>query len=126
MIKLVYALHRRPGVDRAAFQHYWLTIHGPLVAEAAEALGVVRYVQSHMIETPVDRAIAEARGCGVAAFDGVAELWWEGEASLLAGMSSAQGQAAAATLLADEREFIDFQGSAIFFTREEEVVARAV
>lgn len=122
MIKLVYALRRHQGVDRAAFQHYWLTTHAPLVAAAAEALGVVRYVQSHTIETPIDTALAEARGCAVPAYDGVAELWWSDEASLLAKMNSPAGQAAGATLLADETEFIDFRGSAIFFTREEAVI----
>ena len=122
MMKLVYALRRRSEIDRAAFQHYWLETHGPLVRDAAKALGVVRYVQSHTITTPIDAALAAARGCDIAAYDGVAELWWDSEATLLAEMASEAGLAAGAMLLADEAKFIDFARSAIFFTREEVVV----
>ncbi len=122
MIKLVYCLRRRADIDRAAFQHYWLTTHAPLVESAAKALGVVRYVQCHTIGTPVDAVLAESRGCAVAAFDGVAELWWDSEAALTAAMAAPEGQRAGALLLTDEAHFIDFAASAIFFTREEVIV----
>lgn len=122
MIKLVYCLRRRPDIDRAAFQHYWLTTHAPLVEAAAEALGVVRYVQSHTIDTGLAAAVANSRGCTVDAYDGVAELWWEDEAALTEAMGSPDGQQAGATLLEDEGRFIDFAGSAIFFTREDVIV----
>jgi uncharacterized protein (TIGR02118 family) len=122
VIKLSYCLRRRPIVARVDFQHYWRITHAPLVADAVAALGVRRYIQSHTIETPIDAAIAAARGCGVEAYDGVAELWWDDEASLMAGMASQAGQAAAAILLADEAKFIDFPRSAIFFGREHLVI----
>ncbi len=125
MIKLVYCLRRRAEIDRAAFQHYWLTTHAPLVEAAAEALGVVRYVQSHTIESALGPALAESRGCTDPVYDGVAELWWEGEAQLTAAMSTPGGQRAGATLLADERNFIDFAASTIFLTREEVIVTCA-
>lgn len=122
MIKLVYALRRRAEIDRAAFQAYWLDTHAPLVADAAAALGVRRYVQSHTIPTGLDTAIAAARGCAVPAYDGIAELWWDDEAGLDAGFATDAGQAAGALLLSDEAHFIDFAGSAIFFTHEHVVV----
>ena len=126
MIKLVYALRRRADIDRVAFQHYWLATHGPLVRDAAATLAVVRYVQSHTIVTPIDAALAGARGCAAAPYDGVAELWWDSEATLLAAMGSENGQKAAAVLLADEADFIDFATSAIFFTHEEIIVGAEV
>lgn len=125
MIKLIYCLRRRADHDRAAFQRYWLATHAPLVREAAAALGVVRYVQSHTIATAIDAALADGRGCAVPAYDGVAELCWESEAALVAGMSSEAGQRASAMLFHDEAEFIDFASSAIFFTNEEIIVSGA-
>lgn len=125
MIKLSYCLRRLPGVSRADFQHYWRTTHAPLVAAAATTLGVLRYVQSHTIDTPLDTGLVAARGIGGAPYDGVAELWWQDEASLVARMSTPEGQAASAVLLADEAQFIDFSRSAIFFGQENAVVTSA-
>ncbi len=122
MIKLMYCLRRKPGVSRADFQHYWRTTHAPLVAGVAATLGVRRYVQSHTITTGLDLAIATARGCAVEAYDGVAELWWDDEASLLNGASSEAGAQAGVLLLKDEANFIDFERSAIFFVSENQVV----
>ena len=123
MIKLSYCLRRRPGISREDFQHYWRTTHAPLVAAAAEALGVRRYVQSHTVATAMDAALATSRGCTVEAYDGIAELWWDDEAALLAGSATAAGQAAGVVLLKDEANFIDFAASAIFFVHENVVVA---
>lgn len=122
MIKLSYCLRRRAEISREAFQHYWRTTHAPLVAGVAKTLGVRRYVQSHTIPTGLDAALASARGCAVEAYDGIAELWWDDEASLMAGSSSEAGQQAGALLLKDEANFIDFGRSAIFFVRENVVV----
>ena len=122
MIKLAYCLRRRPEIDREAFQEYWRTTHAPLVRAAAEVLGVRRYVQCHTVSTALDEALATSRGCTVEAFDGIAELWWDDEAALMAGSSSPEGQAAGVILLKDEANFIDFTRSAIFFVRENVVV----
>ncbi len=122
MIKLAYCLRRRAGVSRDEFQHYWRTTHAPLVAAAAEALGVRRYVQSHTVTTAMGAALAASRGCAVEAYDGIAELWWDDEAALLAGSATEAGQAAGVLLLKDEANFIDFAASAIFFVNENMVV----
>ncbi len=122
MIKLMYCLRRKPGVSRADFQHYWRTTHAPLVAGVAATLGVRRYVQSHTIATGLDVAISTARGCTVEPYDGVAELWWDDEAGLIAGASSEAGAQASVMLLKDEANFIDFERSTIFFVQENVVV----
>lgn len=122
MIKLSYCLRRKPGISRDDFQHYWRTTHAPLVAGVAAALGVRRYVQSHTVVTTLDAAIAGARGCTVEPYDGIAELWWDDEASLAAGAGSEAGRQAGILLLKDEANFIDFARSAIFFVKENVVV----
>ncbi|MGA2951940.1 MAG: EthD domain-containing protein [Caulobacteraceae bacterium] len=116
-IKIVYCLRRKPGISREEFQRYWLDVHGPMVKARGEAIGMRRYVQSHAVETPMNAALAGARG-GLESYDGVMEGWWDSEDEALAALSTAEGQAAGAELLADEGKFIDFDRSPIFMTRE--------
>ena len=49
MIKLVYCVHRRPGLSVEEFQRYWLEDHGALVRSLRDALPLKRYVQSHAL-----------------------------------------------------------------------------
>jgi hypothetical protein len=35
-VKLVFTLRRKPGMSREEFQHYWKTIHAPLVRGYAD------------------------------------------------------------------------------------------
>jgi len=88
-----------------------------MVKARAEAIGMRRYVQSHTVETPMNAALAGARG-GLDGYDGVMEGWWDSEAEALAALSTPDGQAAARDLLDDEGKFIDFDRSPIFMTRE--------
>ncbi|PCG14285.1 MULTISPECIES: EthD domain-containing protein [Sphingomonas] len=47
MIKMIFCLHRLPGLSREDFQLYWRERHAPLVQEVAPILRIRRYVQSH-------------------------------------------------------------------------------
>jgi hypothetical protein len=76
-----------------------------------------RYVQSHTLDTPLNAAVADARGAPKP-YDGIMEGWWDSEEALLATLSSPEAQAASRDLLEDEARFIDLPRSAIFFTRE--------
>jgi len=105
--RLVFVLRRRPALSREEFQRYWLEEHAPLVRRSAAELGVARYQQAH---TELDDDTY-----GGLSFDGVAELWFGGR-------PEATASAAAARLLADEREFIDLASSPIFLARENVVV----
>jgi hypothetical protein len=116
MIKLVYAVRRRADLTPDAFRARWL-VHGPLVREAAAAIGARRYVQSHTLETPLNAALAASRGMDEA-FDGITEVWWDDLAALEAGMGTPEGIEAARRLLDDEREFIDLAASFLFLTEE--------
>ncbi len=124
MVKLVFCLSRRPELTREAFQTYWREQHAPLVRSHAEALGLVRYVQTHSLpaEDPHQALLATGRG-GPMGFDGVAELWWASLETLDAALATEAGRRAGAELLEDERRFIDLERSPIWLAEEHEIVA---
>ena len=121
MIKLVFNIRRRSDIEPSEFYRYWKDEHGPLVRSVADAIGVVRYVQSHTIDTPINDLLRASRDTEPR-FDGVAELWWASMDSFVAGSSSSEGQAAAARLLEDEARFIDLPATSIFLTEEHEII----
>jgi hypothetical protein len=51
-------------------------------------------------------------------YAGITEVWFENEAAFERAMSTPEGQAAGAMLVADEATFIDFARSSVFLTRE--------
>jgi len=120
-IKLVFCLRRLPHLTREQFQHYWRTVHAPLVAERARVLGILRHVQAHALPDARAAALAGPRGAP-ASFDGVAELWFDASAPADPARREA-ARRAGAELLADERRFIDLAASPIFYTCEHEIVA---
>lgn len=122
MIKILMCLRRLPSLTREEFQRYWLEEHAPLVRRHAPTLGMRRYTQSHTFIDPRIDAAATARGCGVESFDGVAEVWWDSIDDIIAAGATAEGRAAGRALLEDEKNFIDLEGSAIFFAEEHVVV----
>jgi uncharacterized protein (TIGR02118 family) len=132
MIRLVFVLRRKPGISRADFQRYWRETHGPLVASHSTSLNILRYVQVHTLEDPVNDQLAEARGGMEPPYDGVAELWWNNREELVASFGSAAGKAAGHQLLEDEAHFIDLPNSPLWLAYEypqvnpspEEMVAR--
>ena len=117
VIKVVYCLTRKEGLNQAQFQAYWLGQHAGKVKARAKAIGMSRYVQSHSYNTPMNAGMAGARS-GLAGYDGVMEGWWASEAQAMAALTTPEGQQAMADLLDDERVFIDFARSPIFMTRE--------
>ena len=125
MIKIVFCLRRLPSLSLPAFHAYWYETHAPLVREVAPALRIRRYTQSHSFADPRIMPAVEARDCGVAPYDGVAELWWETIGDILAAGATPESRAAGRRLLADERNFIDLENSTLFFTQEHEIITRA-
>ena len=53
-------------------------------------------------------------------YDGVAEVWFESEETLMEGISSPEGQKLGAALLEDEGNFIDHSKSSAFIVTEHE------
>ena len=132
MIRLTFVLRRRPSMSLAEFQQYWREVHGPLVAKHATTLNILRYVQVHTLDDPVNDQLAGARGTMEPPYDGVAELWWTNREALASTFGNAAGQGAAKELVEDEGRFIDLVHSPLWFAYEypqvnptpEELVAR--
>src|SRR4051812_42168404 len=121
MIKLVFCLRRLPTLSLPEFQRYWGENHAPLVRQHAPALRIRRYVQNHTFHDARLSRVAAARGGQVAAFDGVAELWWDDVDDLLEATSTPEGQRAGLALLEDEKTFIDLPNSPLFFSAEHDI-----
>jgi len=117
MIKIVYCITRKPHLTRQQFQDYWLAHHGALVWERARSIGMIKYAQSHTIDTQLGAACAAVRG-GAEPYDGVMEGWWESDEAAMAAFGSDGGRATMEVLFADEATFMDFDRCRIFTTRE--------
>ena len=119
MIKFVMCLTRHPDMTREEFQGYWMNKHGPFFMSNADTMGAKKYVQSHTLDTPLNEGLRASRGM-LPEYDGVAEVWFESEEALMAGMSSPEGQKLGAALLEDEGNFIDHSKSSAFIVEEHE------
>jgi uncharacterized protein (TIGR02118 family) len=122
VIRLTYALRRRPELSREDFQRYWRENHAPLVRSHADTLRIRRYVQAHTATTPLDDALRESRSASVEPFDGVAELWWDSVDDMAQAMATPEGAQAGRELLEDEAKFIDLAASPLWIARENVVV----
>lgn len=107
MIKVVYCITKKPGLTDEQFFHYWKNIHGPIGARIPY---LRRLVQSHRIAIPGDARAAD--------YDGIAELWFEDEAGLLAARKSAEWKASSE----DETNFVDPSRVAYFVSREHAIL----
>jgi uncharacterized protein (TIGR02118 family) len=117
MIKLTFALVRRPELTRGAFQAYWFDHHAPLVASVREVLRIRRYVQLHSLPAELSEPLRAARQ-GPVGFDGVAQLWWDSLEDVAAATGDPRGVEAGSRLLEDERKFIDLPRSPLWWGEE--------
>lgn len=118
MIRLIFVLRRKPDMSLAEFQRYWREVHGPLVAKHATTLNILRYVQVHTLEDPINDQLAAARGGMENPYDGVAELWWTNRDALAATFAAGAGREAGEELVQDEARFIDLPNSPLWFAYE--------
>ena len=118
MLKLTFCLRRLPSLTLAEFQDYWVNKHGPLVRRLQPALGMVRYVQVHRLDSDLADGMRKVRGAPEP-YDGVAELWWESEEAFRASGRTPEGRAAGRLLLEDEAKFIDLARSPLWLNREQ-------
>ncbi len=120
--KFYYPLRHLPGLSFADAQLYWRTQHGPIIRSQATASGVLRYIQVHRFETPLEAAWREMRGTLTEPYTGHAELWFDMNRG--SAPPSAERRQAPERAEADERNFIDFTRSAIWFSKEHVLVDR--
>ena len=107
MIKLVYCVTRKQGMTRAEFSEYWEKTHGLI---GARIPGLRRLVQSHAVAVEGDAYEPD--------FDGMAELWFDDAAAILA----ARRSEAWADATADESNFIDATKTAYFVAEERQIL----
>lgn len=117
MIRLEFALRRRPDMSRAEFQKYWREVHGPLVARHSTTLRIHRYIQLHTLDDPINAGLVAARGGMEPEYDGVAEVWFA-HVDDLAAFTTEAGAVAGRELLEDEKNFIDLPNSPLWFAYE--------
>jgi uncharacterized protein (TIGR02118 family) len=122
MVKLVFVIRRREDLDEQEFHRYWLEEHGPLARRLLESIGARRYVQTHTVQPGLNEAIAAGRETA-AAYDGLAEIWWDSIEAFVAASSSDDGLRASEVLREDEARFIDFERSSLFLAEEHEIFA---
>ena len=79
-----------------------------------------RYLQSVTLDTPLNEAFRESRGM-LPEYDGVAEVWFESEAEMVAAMSTPEGQKLSAALLEDEGNFLDHSKCSAFMVEEHDL-----
>lgn len=122
MLKLTFCLRRLPSLTLPEFQDYWVNRHGSLVRRLQPALGMVRYVQVHRLDTDLADGMRKVRGAPEP-YDGVAELWWESEESFRAARRHPEAREAGRLLLEDEAKFIDLPNSPLWLNHEQVIYA---
>ena len=120
MIKLTFALVRRPEYTRESFQAYWFDHHAPLVASVKDVLRIRLYIQSHSLPSEASEQLRASRGAPEG-YDGVAQLWWESLEDVSATMADPAGIEAGRLLLEDERKFIDHARSPLWWSEEKSI-----
>lgn len=120
MIKMVVQVWKRPDMSYEEFTPRWRGEHAALVREKAQAMGFLKYVQSHKKPSAEIAAFAESRGWKTPP-DGLAEVWWESEESMQAAMGSPEGQEASQILAEDEKQFIDMKMISAFLAEEHSI-----
>ncbi len=126
MIKIIYCITKKAGMDDAAFARYWRDVHGPI---GARIPGLRKLVQSHVVREPRDRAAPDFATRDFAApgfatpdfaapdFDGVAELWFDDVEALLAARRSPEWRLSTT----NEAHFVDPERVAYLVVEEHEV-----
>ena len=117
MIKMIVEVWKLPGMSDEDFRDRWLNEHGDLVKRSADAMGFVRYVQSHKIDSPEIESFAQTRGWK-APPDGVTEIWWRDLESMRNAMASPEGIEASKLLAEDEVKFVDPRKISAFLSVE--------
>ena len=117
MIRLVYTIRRLPHLSLTEFHRYWHDINGPLMVKNAKALAVNRYIQVHTVEDPNNKSARDARGM-LEPYDGVVEIWWDDQEAASRASATPEGQAANLRLIEDEKNFIDFSRSSLWFATD--------
>ena len=117
-VKLSVVIKRRQGMSFAEFDHYWDVTHGAIVTGVADfTRHVRRYVQSHVVTEYTGEGDSSklTSQWGKAAFDGIAELWFDSIADMVAAFNE---PAFMKTIAPDDEMFVDPTGTQLFTLKE--------
>ncbi len=117
-IKLSVVIKRRHGMSFEEFDEYWNHPHGNLVTSVPEfTRHVRRYVQAHLVPEYTGEGDTSklATQWGKAAFDGIAELWFDSVPEMVAAFNEPQFMARIAP---DDEKFVDPVGTQLFVLTE--------
>jgi uncharacterized protein (TIGR02118 family) len=120
VVKFYYPLRHRPELTIEEVQLYWRTNHGPIIRSQAAGSGILRYVQVHRFEDPLEDLWRRERGTVTETYTGHAELWFDRSNAA----PTPERQAGEARAIEDERTFIDFARSSMWFAKERVVIDR--
>jgi hypothetical protein len=120
VVRVFFPLRHLESMSEERARHYWLTQHGPIVRSHAAATGMLCYRQVHRANHPLDQAIQAPRGTKVPSYLGHAEAWVD----LGRAPDTEESRTANAAFISDERNFIDFARSTIFFGKEHTIIDR--
>jgi hypothetical protein len=95
-------------------------MHGPLARSMAPATGILRYIQVHRYESPLEAALRESRGTTVEPYTGHAEAWVDRSVQRDDPVATGGRRAARE----DEARFIDFARSTRWAGKEHVLIDR--
>jgi len=113
LIKTCFAIRQRPELSVDQAQLYWRTEHADLLRMIGSAGHIRRYVQVHRCDDEMELRLRAMRGTEVEPYIGHAELWLERD-----GASAPEIERGWQLALDDERNFIDFARSAMWYCTE--------
>ena len=109
MYKLNIFMRRKRGVAFEDFSKHWRTLHAAVVtSQPASKKYIRRYVQCHSLTATLNGRIPSA-------FDGIAEVWFDDQASAEAFFATDDYRQ---TIVADENRFMDRERCELLFTEE--------
>lgn len=117
-IKLSVAIKRRAGMSFDDYDRYWNVQHAEIVTGVPEfTRHVRRYVQSHLVTeyTGAGDTSKLTSQWGQAAFDGIAELWFDSIADMVTAFNEPKFLE---TIAPDDEKFVDPAGTQLFTLRE--------
>jgi uncharacterized protein (TIGR02118 family) len=123
LLCIIAVFRHLPTLSFDDAQLYWRMQHGPKLRAYAHVLRIRRYLQVHMLADPLTDHFRAQRGSMDAAFTGHAEVWWDRQ-EWAAALTSPEGLRASATILEDERAFVDFSRSAFWVAKEHVFIDR--
>jgi len=111
--KLNIFMRRKPDLGFEEFSKHWRTVHASVVtSQSASKKYIRRYIQCH-------RSTPTLSGRIPSAFDGIAELWFDDQASAEAFFATDDYKK---NIVADEHKFMDRENCELLLTDEVVVI----